>query len=144
MAYDKEIKDKFIEMRAIGKSFTQIAEELDVCRQTLMTWAKEFEGEIKYLQFLQSDLLKSKYAMSVCSRIEHFGIILEKIRNALLEKDYGSMSIEKLVEIYFRYYEKFNEETAKIKCSSVERVNKFDIDPKEISTKPKHEWELED
>jgi hypothetical protein len=48
--YDNTIKDKFVELRAEGKSFGQISEELGVVKSTLHRWADERAGDILSLR----------------------------------------------------------------------------------------------
>ena len=50
-------KARFIELRANGNSFSQIAEEISTSKTTLVKWAKEFEGEIVNLKQIEIEAL---------------------------------------------------------------------------------------
>ena len=44
-------QNRFLTLRAEGKSYDAIAKELKKSKPTLMQWSKLFESEIKDLQF---------------------------------------------------------------------------------------------
>ena len=43
---DTETKNRFIELRAQGWSYSRIAAELKTCKQTLINWSRDFSIEI--------------------------------------------------------------------------------------------------
>lgn len=143
MAYDKEIKEKFIELRAKDTSYCKIEKELGVTRQTLMKWGKEFENEIEFLEFLESYSLIKQFKIDKCSRIEHLGQIIEKSRKALLNKDFEKLPVEKLVEIYFRHNDKFLDEIKNITCGSKEKVHEVEKKLENMGQVPAFELKLE-
>ena len=51
--HSNEIKDKFVELRATGKSFGEIAEKLNVAKSTLHPWEDERAGDIARLRRIQ-------------------------------------------------------------------------------------------
>jgi hypothetical protein len=53
MSYSNTIKDKFVELRASGKSFGKISEELGIVKSTLHRWADEREEDILRLRRLE-------------------------------------------------------------------------------------------
>jgi hypothetical protein len=53
MSYSNTIKDKFVELRAAGKSFGKISEELGIVKSTLHRWADEREEDILRLRRLE-------------------------------------------------------------------------------------------
>jgi hypothetical protein len=51
--YDNETKDKFVELRAAGKSFGDISQELGVVKSTLHRWEEERADDIARLRRIQ-------------------------------------------------------------------------------------------
>src|SRR5688500_1024627 len=51
--YDNQIKDKFVELRAAGKSFGDISKELGVVKSTLHRWEDERADNIARLRRLE-------------------------------------------------------------------------------------------
>src|SRR5688572_28652515 len=51
--YDNEIKDKFVELRAAGKSFGDISQELGVVKSTLHRWEDERADDIARLRRIE-------------------------------------------------------------------------------------------
>lgn len=93
------IKDKFIEMRAEGTSYSQISEELGVSKQTLIAWGKTFQADIHNLKAIRMDEIYEKYALNKESRIKVIGELLEKIRLEILERNLKDLSTERLFDL---------------------------------------------
>ena len=45
--HDAETQQKFVGLRAQGRSFSRIATELNVARRTLIDWSRKFQFEIQ-------------------------------------------------------------------------------------------------
>ena len=70
MTKSREDKDRFIELRAAGMPIAQVARELEIARNTAMTWQKEFEEEIAVAKAIRMEELIDKYRMSKEMRID--------------------------------------------------------------------------
>ena len=69
---DFEKKIRFIELRAWGESYSTIAEQLGVSKQTLCKWAKlaSTQARIAELEVLEADALRDAYQISFRARID--------------------------------------------------------------------------
>lgn len=100
---DIESKNKFIELRAKGLSFDKIAQELNISKQTLITWSKELKIEIANLKSIELEVLQEKFYISKTKRIELFGSQLETLKNELGKRDLSQVGTEKLFELSLKY-----------------------------------------
>ena len=89
----------FIGLRAEGKSFNAIAQELKVSKPTLIQWSKLFESEIKDLQFDTFVTIKESHAWSSRQKYETMLKQLGKIDDAILEADLTQSSIKDLFTV---------------------------------------------
>ena len=58
-------QNRFLTLRAEGKSYDAISQELKISKPTLIQWSKLFENEIKDLQFESFLQIKEAYSWSV-------------------------------------------------------------------------------
>ena len=66
---DQSIKNRFVELCAMGWSFDRIAKQLSTSKPTLIAWSRELEIEISNLRAIALDALKEKYYLSRIKRI---------------------------------------------------------------------------
>ena len=100
---DTVTRHHFIQLRAAGWSFVKIANELNVCRQTLQAWSKQYEKEIKDLHQLELDELREKYFASKTARTKLFGDALLDFK-AEIDKRRGTyLPTEQLYKLMGRY-----------------------------------------
>jgi len=92
-------QQKFILMRADGKSFDVIAKDLQVSKPTLIQWSKLYQKEIKELQFEAFIKIKEAYSFTSKSRYEKILQQLDKIEDYILEADLSNTSIKDLFVI---------------------------------------------
>ena len=104
-----EIKHKFIELRAKGLSFAKISKKIKISRQTLIDWNKDFENEIANLKAMELEELNYKYYLHRVARIESFGIILNRLKSELKERELTALGTDKLLELFLKYDIKLNE-----------------------------------
>ncbi len=118
---DQETKDKFVEMRANGMSFSKIAEQLNTCKQTLINWSKEFKHEINNRKVVELEALYEKYYMTKVKQIELFGEKLLSVKDELGKKDFTNMPADKLIELLIKLYNV-------LKQDKVETIFKYEKD----------------
>lgn len=105
-----ELKRKYIELRAEGKSYSAIAEELHISKSTCSSWEKELAEEIGDLKRLQLIELYESYSMSKEARIKQLGRTLEKINDAIEAADFSQIEPAKLLELKIKYMEAYKGE----------------------------------
>jgi len=103
MAYDLQKIEKFMELRAKGKSFNQIAQQLKVGKQTLIDWNKEFKEEVANRKALEIEALQEKYFLTVQKSIEFYGSKIQRLENELKHRELLEVQTEKLFELLLKY-----------------------------------------
>lgn len=95
----KEIKEKFVELRAKGISFSNIAEQLGVSKQSLIVWSQELKDDIANLGAIERDAIYEKYRQDKVSRIKMFGDELERVRSEFQKRDLSTIPTDKLFNL---------------------------------------------
>ena len=114
----------FIGLRAEGKSFNAIAQELKVSKPTLIQWSKLFESEIKDLQFDTFVTIKESHAWSSRQKYETMLKQLGKIDDAILNADLTSSNIKDLFTVKTNLLMQL--ETMEKKISADTKLNQTD------------------
>jgi len=92
-------QQKFILLRADGKSFDAIAKDLKVSKSQLIQWSKLLENEIKDIQFDNLIKIKEAYSNSKAKRYEALLKQLDFIEDGILEADLTKATIKDLFTI---------------------------------------------
>ncbi|WP_349768574.1 hypothetical protein [Priestia megaterium] len=103
MAYDLQKIEKFMELRAKGKSFNQIAQQLKVGKKTLIDWNKEFKEEVANRKAVEIEALQEKYFLTVQKSIELYGSKIQRLENELKHRELLEVPTEKLFELLLKY-----------------------------------------
>ena len=99
MAKDLGTKERFIELRAEGWSFSKIAEELGVSKPTLMKWQGKLDKEISFARFTRLETLAEQYSLMKHHRIQHFGELLNRLLEELRSRDLTEVPTDKLLKM---------------------------------------------
>ena len=118
------VQSLFIGLRAEGKSFNAIAQELKVSKPTLIQWSKLFESEIKDLQFDTFVTIKESHSWSSRQKYETMLKQLGKIDDAILEADLTQSSIKDLFTVKTNLLMQL--ETMEKKISADTKLNQTD------------------
>lgn len=108
----QETKDRFIQLRAEGKSYAYITATLNIAKATCTEWERELKAEIDTLKRARLEELYEKYAMAKEARIRRLGETLDKINAALDKVDFADMPPEKLLDYKLKYAAALKEEYA--------------------------------
>lgn len=106
----QEQRAEFIRLRASGKSYSAIADILNISKSTCTAWEREFKDAIAELKQEQLNELYSSYFMTKEARIKKLGQTLESIDTALDGADLSRIQPEKLLEYKLKYTEALKEE----------------------------------
>lgn len=110
-----ELKEEFIKLRAEGRSYNAIAEQLHLSKHTCQAWEAELAGEIGELKRAKLAELCESYNIAKEARIKTLGGILEKIDEALAAADFSKMPLDKLLDHKLKYMELLKDEYISIK-----------------------------
>lgn len=106
----QEQKTEFIMLRAEGKSYSAIAEQLHISKSTCTAWERELKDNIAELKQEQLEELYNSYFMTKEARIRKLGDTLENINTALEGVDLSTVAPEKLLDYKLKYMEALKEE----------------------------------
>ena len=106
----QELKQKFIELRADGYSYSSIQEELGIAKGTCSKWGRELADEIATLKRESLTALYDSYHMTKEARIRKLGDTLSNIDTALAKADLSEMPADKLLNYKLKYEEALRKE----------------------------------
>lgn len=81
------VEDRFIELRAGGAPYSDIARELDVSKQTLIEWSKVLRVKLANACAIRQDEVVAKLTAASKARIESFSSRLHAIMGELEGRD---------------------------------------------------------
>lgn len=94
-----EVRQKFVERRAQGQTFSRIAAELGVAKSTLIEWSRQLRFEIQNHRALELDDLRDRL---LGSRQARTAVILQKlsrVEEELRQRDLTQVSTARLFAI---------------------------------------------
>ena len=100
MAHDADTRNQFVELRARGWSFSRIAKNLNVSKQTLINWSKELHCEIANLRNIELEALQECYANTIEHRLKMFGQLRKKAFKELNSRDLSQIKTPELVKLF--------------------------------------------
>lgn len=106
----QETKTEFIRLRAEGRSYSYIADKLNISKSTCSSWEAEFRVTITELKQEQLNELYSSYAITKEARIKKLGDTLNNINSTLDGADFSEIPTEKLLDFKLKYTEVLKEE----------------------------------
>ncbi len=121
-----ETKERFIELRAEGRSYADIATELNVTKPTLIAWGKELQKEVANARTLRLDALFEKYAVAKGKRVEAFGKRLDCILAELDTRNLANVPTATLLKLALDYGDRLKAEAEPLTMQGEDRP--FDMD----------------
>lgn len=105
-----ELKQEYIRLRAEGRSYSYITQELHISKSTCTKWEKELGADIAQLKREELNTLYEEYAMKKEGRIRQLGDTLARIEDALQATDLAAVPPEKLLDFKLKYMEALQKE----------------------------------
>lgn len=121
------LKERFVELRAEGRSYADIAKELSVSKPTLFAWSEELSTEIANARALRLDGLFERFLVAKEKRVEAFGKRLEGILVELDTRNLKDLKTEALLTLALKYGESLRTEYEPILLKKERSL--FDDDP---------------
>jgi len=118
---DFATKMRFIELRAEGKSYSEIARELSISKGTCSTWSKELESEIRQLREEQLNELYDQYYLMRSDRIAALAEKVKKLEDEMDRRPISDISTENLWRLYRQFYEMLKNEIIELKTEQWEK-----------------------
>ena len=123
---EMETIEKFIQLRAEGKSFDKIAKLIKVSKPTLIAWEKKYKGEIDELKWSRFENILEKYKLTQEDRIARLAKELSHAWETYEQKDYDNLSKRDLLSMIIRLEHRLKEETAALNIAVKDYQEKED------------------
>lgn len=96
---DTEIQQRFITLRARGVTYVRIAEELGVCKRTLVNWSRRFQYDINNQRAIELEALQENLIATREARARAFAAQLEAVEEELRKRSLADVSTGRLFAI---------------------------------------------
>lgn len=103
-------KERFIELRAQGKSFSAIADEIRVSKPTLIAWSRELAEQIQNLRSINDEALVQRYRLTKEREIQTLSSQLDAVEKELASRSLADIPSEKLYGVLFKLLEEARRE----------------------------------
>lgn len=100
-----EQRAEYIRLRAEGKSYSAICEQLHISKSTCSKWEKDLKAQIDELKRAELAELCESYGMTKEARIKRLGETLGRIDAALEQVDFSTVDPAKLLDFKLKYGE---------------------------------------
>ncbi len=100
-----ELKREYVRLRAEGKSYSFICEQLHISKSTCTKWERLLSDQIDELKRAELAELCESYSMTKEARIRRLGDTLDKINSALEQADFTAVDPAKLLDFKLKYTE---------------------------------------
>lgn len=111
---DTETKNKFVELRAAGKSFRECSKKLKIAKDTCSKWQKDLDAVIATRKAERLEELYQAYGMVKEQRITNLGALLSALDNELnyrIEKGYlAHLEMKDLIKLRLSVADKLKAE----------------------------------
>lgn len=91
-----EVRQKFVERLAQGRTYASIATELGVAKSTLIEWSRQLRFEIQNQRALERDALRERILGSLQARTSALIEKLSRVEGALRQRDLAQVSTARL------------------------------------------------
>lgn len=108
---DQETQQKFIELRARGLSYFQIAKDLNVSKGTLINWSRKFRFEIQNQRAVELEALRERLIANGATRAQLLSEQLRKVEAELHTRNLTSMSTASLFTLAAKLRQEILRET---------------------------------
>lgn len=106
MKKNKQIE--FLKLRSEGKTYKEIANQLNVHPNTITNWSKELKEEIQNQDKEEYEELYCMYHMDRKARIQSYGELLKKIDTEIDKREMSEISLDRLLDYKLKYMNRLN------------------------------------
>lgn len=107
---DRDTENRIIELRARGKSYSTIASELKIGKQTALDVCKKYKEQIATLQALELEQLYEEQRITSQERITAIASLMHRVREEIDRRDLTQVPTEKLIDLYLKQTSTLKEE----------------------------------
>jgi transcriptional regulator len=121
---DRDTENRIIELRARGKSYSTIASELKIGKQTALDVCKKYKEQIATLQALELEQLYEEQRITSTERITAIASLMQRVREEIDSRDLSQVPTEKLIDLYLKQSSALREEIIEPNFQSTEEQNR--------------------
>lgn len=110
--HDLQELQRFIDLRAEGKSYEAIAREMNRAKQTLIDWGHDLKEDINNGRNIKREAMMERLRMGEEARLESLGLVLDKLRAEIDKRSFADLSTDKLLDAYAKYSRHLSEAAA--------------------------------
>lgn len=96
---DSEKRIRFVELRGVGMSYVKISKEIEVNKNTLVKWSKEYSKDIMNAKALEFEGIREEYLLGREHRTRVLGTQLNKITQEILNRDFSEVQTWRLFKM---------------------------------------------
>ena len=94
--HDEKLVQRFIELRASGRSYNTLVNELNVSKPTLINWSRKHQFEIQNLKAIEMEAIREKWLTSVNDQVNALGEHLRRIEAELAKREPADLTTAQL------------------------------------------------
>jgi transcriptional regulator with XRE-family HTH domain len=99
----EQTRQKFLELRAQGKSLRAIETEIGTSRGTLAKWEQDYREELANLKAVERDAMREKYLLTNQAQLDLLGTQFTRLKEELEKRDLSDVPTPKLFELVLKY-----------------------------------------
>jgi transposase len=115
---DQETLVRFVQLRAEGRSFARIADELNVSKPTLIKWSRKFQFEIHNQRAILLEAVQERWLHTREERVATLGAQLQQVEAELARRNIGELSTPRLFALAATLRRQIQAETGQLRFTS--------------------------
>lgn len=101
MSKKAKLEDRFLEMRIQGLTYEEIAQTLEVSKQTLINWSKDddFQEQLDIAKMTRLQAIVQKYQLNREANLQRYGKLMERLNQEIEKRDLSELPTDKLFKM---------------------------------------------
>jgi hypothetical protein len=113
-----EVQQRFVELRAQGWSYANIARELGVCKRTIVNWSRKFQYEINNQRAIELEVLQQELVATREARARALAARLAAVEEELKKRTLADLSTGRLFSMADSLRQQILRETGNVEFTS--------------------------
>jgi hypothetical protein len=118
MPHDEKTVQRFIELRAQGRTYAQLMAELQVSKPTLIAWSRKHQFQIQNLKAIELEALAEKWLASITDRVNALGEQLRRVEVEMAKRDPAELTTAQLYTLAGNLRRQIEQATGSVQFTS--------------------------
>jgi hypothetical protein len=118
MPHDEKTVQRFIELRAQGRTYAQLMGELQVSKPTLIAWSRKHQFQIQNLKAIELEALAQQWLASITDRVNALGTQLQRVEAELGKRDPAELTTPQLYSLARQLRRQIEQATGTVQFTS--------------------------